>query len=178
MKSLLNFRSLIRVVVIIVVMAFMASQATDTYAGGWMNRLVDQIREALQGDFDDIREEIANHTHEGGGGGGDGDCNCPGDILPAGGRTIAGPGKSRPDGFPGDVLVKGTGGSMDVCVTIVNVGTTVLRLDIGATSYTDIATNSTFSACNTLTDAKPVVRVAAPSNPSIGDFIYRVDIAP
>lgn len=37
MKSLLNFRSLIRVAIIMAVMAFMAGQVTDTYASGWGN---------------------------------------------------------------------------------------------------------------------------------------------
>ncbi|MHC4183093.1 MAG: hypothetical protein ACYSR0_07075 [Planctomycetota bacterium] len=137
MKNLLNCSSLIRAAVIIVVMAFMASQVTDAYAGGWMDRLVDKIRVALQGDFDEIREEIANHTHDGGGGGGGGDgddCGCPGDILPAGGRTIGGPHiETIQAGAEHEIYEPNMSGTQRLCITVQNLSTSNLTLEYPTT---------------------------------------------
>ncbi len=145
MRNFLKCRSLIRVAIMMIVMAFLAGQVTDTYAKeNGKESLVNKIREALQGDLDEIRkalqgglneireviEEIDHHT-DNDGGGGDGGCGCPADILPAGGRTIAGPGTSTVGNQRKLIYNNNTGEAQKMCVTVANNGGTHVFVMIG-----------------------------------------------
>ncbi len=192
MKNLLKGRSLIRLVVIIVVSVSMAMQMQDAEARNRQKcdaeTIIREITSALQEELDEIREEIANHTHDGsGGGGGDGDCSCPGDILPAGGRTVAGPGLRMIDGGAiGKAFYANlTSTTQKICVTLANTtqgGTDRVKMQHVADIVLLIEPGQTKTVCLELegmTGATPTsnqfLYLETESGDSPSTIVYRVD---
>ncbi len=146
MRNFLKCSTLIRVAIIMVVMAFMASQVTDTYAGGSRN---DQKR-------------------------------YPGAVLPAGGKTIAGPGVVDLEKKGADLHIIhysqfGTGRT--VCVTVANIGYHTLNLEFSAPGAEMVVDRGqTVSICAKIAHAG-IIRLRNPAAASKGVAIWRIDTA-
>ena len=110
---------------------------------------------------------------------------APGAILPAGGKTVGGPGlvNVATDAGSGRVIFMNlTGADMPVCVTVANISDVVLHFGIPGGVTTRVEPGDTKTFCQNLLDLSGSLALRVWHNESTDQpgatAVYRVDLLP